>query len=594
MPVVTISIKELNHLMKKEYPIDSLVESLEQLGCDVEDTVDVNLYNCPACGTPNDKLASEEAVKKCNFCGYEQESDFETIATDTVVRIDLLANRPDLFNVSGLSRALKGYLELETGMPHFETTPGNIDVIVAPSVLDIRPYIVCAIAELPPLDHSTLRELMKLQENLHWGVGRDRKLASIGIYNLDTLTAPIIYKAVHPTDFKFHPLAFPNTEMTPSEILKNHPKGTAYAHLLEKFDHYPLLIDSKGLTLSMPPIINSEETKCKTGSTRFFIDVTGTGEQAVSDTLNILVCALAEIGGKIKTVTIKFPDHTITTPNLTPGKIDVSYKGACDWIGVDFTRDEFVQSIHKMRLAVSQQDNDKYIVEYPAYRSDLRHEVDVFEDVMIGYRLDRVPMRLVPTNTVGKERPEEHLANMVRNIMTGFNFFEIMTLNLNSEENHFTKLLLEPDETHVIVENPKTVFQKVLRTHLISGLMETFEKNRKKPVPQRMFEIGAVTKINPETEVGVNEYRHLAFAIIGPNAGYAEGRAILDSALRELGLTGKYETGTHPSFIEGRFAKIKVSNGLEAFLGEIHPQVLNNFNLDYPIVYCELPIAKIY
>jgi len=598
MPIVSYSVKELNKLLKEEYPMDVIIESVKELGCDVEDAVDITLYRCPACDALNDKLAHEEPANRCVFCGHEQEEGFETFATDAVVRIDLLADRPDLFDVVGLSRALNGYLELERGMPVFACGQGDIEVNVDPSVLEVRPYIVCAVAEVPPLDYTMLRELMKLQENLHWGVGRDRKLASIGIYNLDTLTPPIIYKSIEPKDFKFHPLAMPDVEMTPAEILKDHPKGVAYAHLLEDFKRYPLLIDSNGLTLSMPPIINSEETKCRTGTSRLFIDVTGTAEQAPTDALNILVCAVNQLGGKLQTVKINYPDHSLTTPDLTPRQIDVSFAGARRWLGVEFSRDEFVKSIKKMRLNVQPKDKgkdkDKYLVEYPVYRSDIRHEVDIFEDVVIGYGLERVPMKLVPTMTVGQERPEEKIANDVRTIMTGLGFIEIMSLNLHSEESLFTKLRMEPGESYVCVANPKTVNQKALRSHLMTGIMETLEKNRKKVVPQRVFEIGPVTLLNPQTETGVNEYRHLAFGIIGPEAGYADVRAVLDSILRELGLNGRYRPAELPTFIEGRCAEVTIENDLWAQLGEIHPQVLNNFNLAYPTAFCELRLAKVY
>jgi phenylalanyl-tRNA synthetase beta chain len=596
MPIVSYSVKQLNQLLAKEFPMEVIMESLRQLGCDVEDAVDITLYQCPACDALNDKLAHEEPAKRCLFCGYEQEEGFEEFASDAVVRIDLLADRPDLFDVVGLSRALRGYLELEEGMPVFACKPGDIQVNVEPSVLKIRPYIVCAVAEIPPLDINTLREIMKLQENLHWGVGRDRKLASIGIYNLDTVTPPITYKGIEPTKFKFHPLAVPDIEMTPEEILRNHPKGVAYAHLLENLPCYPLLIDSKGLTLSMPPIINSDETKCRIGTSRLFIDVTGTAEQAPLDSLNILVCALIQLGGTIQSVKINYPDHSIITPDLTPRQIEVSFADARRWLGVGFSREEFLNSIRKMRLNVQpkdKKDKDKYMVEYPVYRSDIRHEVDIFEDVLVGYGVDRVEMKLVPSMTVGQERPEERIASTVRSIMTGLEFTEIMSLDLQSEESHFTKLRMEQGESYVRVDNPKTINQRVLRSHLVTGLMETFEKNKKKAVPQRIFEIGPVTFLNPQNETGVNEFRHLAFGIIGPEAGYADGRAVLDSVLRELGLDGEYRPLQHPSFIEGRCAEVTIGKDLWARLGEIHPQVMNNFGLAYPIIYCELRLARV-
>jgi phenylalanyl-tRNA synthetase beta chain len=59
-----------------------------------------------------------------------------------------------------------------------------------------------------------------------------------------------------------------------------------------------------------------------------------------------------------------------------------------------------------------------------------------------------------------------------------------------------------------------------------------------------------------------------------------------------LGLSGKYRTAEHPTFIDGRCAEVAVENDLWARVGEIHPQVLNNFGLAYPIAFCEMRLAN--
>ncbi|MCP4149347.1 MAG: hypothetical protein GY757_16490, partial [bacterium] len=158
----------------------------------------------------------------------------------------------------------------------------------------------------------------------------------------------------------------------------------------------------------------------------------------------------------------------------------------------------------------------------------------------------------------------------------------------------FTKLGIEPGESYVRVDNPKTLNQRVLRNHLMTGMLETFEKNKKKAVPQHIFELGSVTDVNPESETGVDEYRNLGFAIIGPDAGYAEARALLDSVLRELGLTGQYRAVEHSSFLSGRCAEVRGADGLWARVGEMHPRVITNFGLAFPIAYCELRLAKVF
>jgi len=595
VPIVAISAARLNQLLGKEFEMETLVHGMQQLGCDVEDTATMALYKCPACNTPNEKLDREEPPKRCEFCGHESETPLEKFDTDEVIRLDLLADRPDLFDPGGLSRALKGYLGLEEGLSEFQVDKSEVVVNVDPVMSEketFRPYIVCAVVDMPPLDQTSLREVMRLQEHLHWGIGRDRKLASIGVYDLDTIEGPITYSVVDPDNFQFCPLGMPGVQMTPNEILEKHPKGVGYAHLLEPYKKYPILKDANGQVLSMPPIINSDETKCKIGSSRLFIDVTGISRDAVVNSLNTLVSALIEMGGKAQTVTMNEPDGAKQMPELQPRHIDISYEAAKKWLGLPFTREEFMGYLRKMRLNV-EPNGDLYRVSYPAFRTDIRHEVDVFEDLAIGFGYENIEPALIPTLTIGEARPEEKISALVRDAMIGLGFTEIMSLLLQSVERHFEKFNLKPDENHVIVENPKTIEQKVMRNHLMTGILETFNKNRRKAVPQKIFEIGNVVHLNPEMETGTNEYRHMAFAIIGPDAGYAEGRMYLDALLRELKWDATYSPVEHPTFCEGRCAELTNDQGLWARLGEVHPQVLNNFGLNYPIVYGEIRLSRV-
>lgn len=195
--------------------------------------------------------------------------------------------------------------------------------------------------------------------------------------------------------------------------------------------------------------------------------------------------------------------------------------------------------------------------------------------------------------TIGRSRPEEKLSQIVREAAVGLGFTEILSLNLQSEDRHFTKFRMEPGDRHVVVENPKTIDQKVVRTHMMTGIMESFRKNRRKPLPQRLFEIGNVIHIQPERETGVEEFRHVVLGIIGPEAGYAGIRAVLDSLLRELDRGGEYRPAEHPAFCSGRCAEITHPDGLWALLGEIHPEVLSLFGLAYPAALCELRITRV-
>src|SRR5262245_46690171 len=253
MPIVNIDLAWLNRLLGKPYDTDVLRESLEQIGCDVEDVVDIERSRCPQCGSLVEHPLGQDEVKACTICSFESEAPFKRAGSQQVMRLDLLADRPDLFDVGGLARALRGTLGIETGLPRYATKPSNVEVGVDPSVAkpeSYRPYIACAVMTLPPVDETSLVAIMKLQENLHWGVGRDRKLASIGVYDLSTITPPITYGTMDPDKELFVPLGMSGKKkMSGRQILESHPKGMAYAELLAGFKRYPMLVDSKGQVL---------------------------------------------------------------------------------------------------------------------------------------------------------------------------------------------------------------------------------------------------------------------------------------------------------------------------------------------------------
>ena len=108
-----------------------------------------------------------------------------------VMRLDMLAVRSDIFDPGGMGRMVRGYLGIESGLIEYPLSPPKITVKVDPHLSDEtsrRPFIVCAVMRNVSLTHDTIKMLMNLQEDLHWALGRDRKLASIGVYDLDTLS----------------------------------------------------------------------------------------------------------------------------------------------------------------------------------------------------------------------------------------------------------------------------------------------------------------------------------------------------------------------------------------------------------------------
>jgi phenylalanyl-tRNA synthetase beta chain len=609
--------------------VADLVEILPRLGCEVEEVADMQQYACHVCGKIYDRTEAQGAPLSCSNCGADfraAPAQLDALGPNQVLRLNMLAVRPDLFDPGGMARYIRGYLGNETGLAQYALAAPRLKVQVDPQLFhedSRRPYISCAVVRNVQLDHHTIKMVMNLQEDLHWALGRDRKLASIGVYDLDTLSGETFhYDAVDPDGLRFVPLGFPPDDpasaLTPREILEKHKTGQAYAHLLRPLKKYPLLRDGKGTVLSMPPIINSEATRVTLNTRQFFIDVTGLSQRTVDRALNIVVTSLKEIMPpvQIECVVIESPGArasaapaggagvlpaTRITPDLTPTALTLDVQEAADTIGVTLNAAQLAELLESMGHDVEETGHaDKLKVLVPAYRNDVMHPIDLIEDAAIAYGYENIVPALVPTFTVGSPRVIEEQAAIARRVMTGLGFHQVMTLVLTSEPAAFGKCRLPRDNAlaarAVQIENPISIEQTMCRVSLLPGLLETLAINKQYDLPQQLFEVGDCCFVDPAAETGAREERFVGAAMIGTHVGYADIRAVADAFVHEMGgtYTVKAPDEIDPRFIPGRVAALFDPNGRSlGVMGEVHPEVLEAYGLKHPVSVLELSLEKL-
>ncbi len=551
MPVITFDYEDLFEILGMEMDKDELIKLLPMIGSDIDD--------------------------------YD----------DKTVKVEFFPNRPDFLSVEGVARTLKGFLNIEKGLPEYFLEDTEINVKVDSELKDIRPYIAFGIIENVDLSGNKLKQVMDFQEDLHWVVGRDRKKVAIGIHNFDVIEPPFYYKAADPDKDSFVPLET-STEMSLREILQEHKKGAKYAHLINKFDKYPLIVDANGNVLSMPPIINGELTKLTEETKNILVDVTGTDEKAVNYALNIIMTSFAEVGGEIKSLNVVYDDREIKTPNLMPKRKSVSVKNAEKMIGLDLTALDISNYLETVRLGAEIEADDTVQAIIPAYRVDILHEVDLIENIAVGYCFRKLEPELPEIATIASEDKSEVFDNLLREILTGMGFLETMSLMLTSEEVHYENMKLSEDE-RVIVAQPISVERTMLRKNLLQGLMEFLEDNKHEELPQKIFEVGNVVYLDKNCETCTQDVKKIAGAVTHSSANFTEIKSIVDAIFVNLGLKMEIEGTKHPSFIKGRCAKVNGVNNwksenlnVSGYFGELNPEVITNFNLEYPVIAFEL------
>ncbi|ALM74431.1 phenylalanine--tRNA ligase subunit beta [Thermococcus barophilus] len=501
-------------------------------------------------------------------------------------------NRPDLWSAEGIARQIKWALGMKKGLPEYEVEKSDIVVYVDEKLKDIRPYGVYAVVENIRLDEEALKQLIQLQEKIALTFGRKRREVAIGTFDFDKLKPPFYYKAVEPDKIKFIPLNC-EEEMTADEILEKHEKGQEYGHLIKGKPYYPLLIDSEGNVLSMPPVINSETHGKVTEKTRnIFIDITGWNLNKIMLALNVLVTALAERGGKIKSVKVVYKDFEIETPDLTPKEFEVELSYIKKLAGIELSDEQIKELLERMFYEVDLKDG-KAKLKYPAFRDDIMHARDVLEDVLIAYGYNNIEPEEPKLAVQGKGNDFIEFENAIRELMIGFGLQEVMTFNLTNKEAQFTKMNIPEDEI-VEIENPVSLRWSALRKWLLPSLMEFLSLNTHEEYPQKIFEVGKATLIDETRETKTVSESKLAVVIAHPRVTFTEVKEILDSIMHHLGFEYELEETEHGSFIPGRVGKIVVEGKEVGIIGEIRPQVLENWGIEMPVAAFEIFLRPLY
>ncbi len=558
MPTLDLKIERLERLVGRKLNIKELEYDLQWISLDLEDV-------------------NEEEQK---------------------IKVEYNPNRPDFSSPEGIARALKGYYEVELGLPSYTIFPGDIEMNVDPSVNRVRPYIVCGVIRDINLDEDEVATLMNIQEQLHWAVGRDRKKVAIGVHDLDKIVPPYRYLAVKPDSVSFVPLHGDGYPMNLEEILLLHEKGIEYAHILEGKEVYPLLLDSNDEVISFPPVINGILTTVTDDTKNLFLDLTGTDYKAINLALNILSTMLADTGAKIENVNVNYQGSMgqIITPNLDPTKWEVNIDYINDYVGLNLTETEMIKCFRKVRMDAKKSKQKGHLdIWVPAFRGDIIHPVDFTEDCAIGYGYFNLPLT-IREGCIGQYHPIESFANKLRTIMIGAGYLEVLNFMLTNSEKNFNYMRKKFKKSEIIqIANPVSKEFDTARTAILPKLMETLLFNRSEEKPIRIFEVGDVILLKPKEETGAIRELHLSAVSYHENADFTEIRSTLDFIMMSLGYFNDFEIkpGKDETYIDGRYGEVFVKEIKIGEIGEIHPEVLLNFKLEFPASAFELNIQKL-
>lgn len=281
------------------------------------------------------------------------------------------------------------------------------------------------------------------------------------------------------------------------------------------------------------------------------------------------------------------PDRA--TVSVRPGR-------AAQLIGIELTASEVRESLGRLRLPASE-DGEELVVEIPAYRVDLEREVDLIEEVARVTGYEAVPSTLPGVRQAGGLTREQGLRRRIVDLLAGAGLLETRSVSLGPESDSD----LFPEARSIRVANPVSEEDAGLRVSLLPGLLRAARRNMSMGRNSvRLFEAGRTFSLGEPDPI---EKEQVAALLSGPAGegwpaesrpqGFLDARGLLEHLLDGLGVEWAVGEPAQKPWHPGRSFEVRVDGRACGVAGEIHPSVIEAFDMPAAAAGFELDLEGV-
>jgi phenylalanyl-tRNA synthetase beta chain len=283
------------------------------------------------------------------------------------------------------------------------------------------------------------------------------------------------------------------------------------------------------------------------------------------------------------------------------------------WLGIELSPQEIAEILEAIEFEVTVKGNS-IAAKTPNHRLDIGTGVigkaDLMEEIARVYGYDRIPeTRMADALPPQKGNRELEIEEGLRDLLTDLGLQEVITHRLTSPEKEVRRLSPDtpPDDMpYYTLANPISPERAVMRHSLLASVLDIVERNAHIRERIAIYEINPVFLWSEEGDLP-DEKKQLILALTGPRAfadwqgadttpmDFFDLKGIVEQALSGLHLSEvRYEPGQHPSFHPGKCARVFVGEKQIGVMGEIHPQVTENYDLpETPLLAAEFNLEAI-
>lgn len=307
--------------------------------------------------------------------------------------------------------------------------------------------------------------------------------------------------------------------------------------------------------------------------------------------------------------------------SMAQGTLDV-YPGKCDraaitfrpekaneLIGINLEREAILDILTRLECQVTDDVDGGVSVIPPYYRLDIEREIDLIEEIARLNGYDKIPATM-PIARVASDRPTRHqeIEKQVRDLLVSNGMNEIINFSFTAPD-AAGKLLLNDDDSRrlaISLANPLVDEQSVMRTTLLPGLLETAARNMNfRSLDLKLFEMRRIYLPGEGDDMP-----HEPLCIVGALSGSRDGdgwsrpnelvdfydaKGIVETVLDVLDIGGVtwVADGSEPYFHPGKSCRIFAGRDCIGSVGELHPIVQKNFEIEKPVYCFELDFEKL-
>ncbi|WP_332842210.1 phenylalanine--tRNA ligase subunit beta [Paraclostridium sp. AKS81] len=266
-------------------------------------------------------------------------------------------------------------------------------------------------------------------------------------------------------------------------------------------------------------------------------------------------------------------------------------------LGVNVPMDQFINILERLEFKCNLISSDKLELEVPSFRLDICEDADILEEVARIYGYENIPSATLEGNaTAGVKTNKQKFMDNVKSNSIAVGLNEILTYSFVSPRGVDKLNLAEDDERREFVKiiNPLGEETSVMRTTLIPNMLDVISTNLSHKVEEvYAFECG--NTFRPQEGLPV-ETKKLSIGMYGKEVDFFSIKGAVETILTNVGFDG-YEVEPETknlTFHPGRCAKLVYNNICIGTFGELHPDVLENYDLNQRVYVAEIDIDLVF